>query len=92
MVSIGYSSLIFYGPCPHCGSPLFELSDMWGPFYACEECGYEFDPLELEPKHLQPRGQPAFAGSFWPNGGNGSNGRKPVWQPSGAVSGLPLGR
>lgn len=71
-MSIRYSSLIFFGPCPHCDSPLFELSDMWGPFYACEECGYEFDPLDLEPKHLQPRGQPAFAGSFRLNEANGS--------------------
>ena len=89
MVLIGYSSLTFFGPCPHCDSPLFELSDMWGPFYACEECGYEFDPLELEPKHLQPQGQPAFAGSFWLNRDNGSNGRRMAWQASGAVPGVP---
>jgi len=92
MVSIGYSSFTFFGPCPHCDSPLFELSDMWGPLYACEECGYEFDPLELEPKHLQPQGQPALAGSFWPNRDNGNRMAQMVWQASGAVSSLPLSR
>jgi hypothetical protein len=65
-VSIGYSSLTFFGPCPHCGSPLFVLSDMWGPFYACEECGYEFSPLVVTPNRAQPQSQPAFAGSFSP--------------------------
>jgi hypothetical protein len=91
MMSISYSSLTFLGVCPHCSGPLFELSDMWGPFYACEECGYEFDPLELEPTRLRPRGQPAFAGSFRPNGGNGSDVRGMVWQAAGAVPGLRLG-
>jgi len=73
MVSTGYSPLAYFGPCPHCDSPLFELSDMWGPLYACEECGYEFDPLELEPKHLRPQGQPAFAGGLWLNDDNDSH-------------------
>ena len=91
MVLIGYSWLIFSGTCPHCDSHLFQLSDMWGPFYACEECGYEFDPLELEPKHLQPQGQSASAGSFWLNRDNGSDGRRRVWQASGAVRGSPAG-
>ncbi len=91
MVSIGYSSPMLSGPCPHCDNCLFELSDMWGPFYACEECGYEFDPLDLEPNHLQPQGQPAFAGSLWLNRDNGSDGRRMVWQASGEVRGLPLG-
>jgi len=91
MVSISYSSLTFLGTCPHCNGPLFVLSDMWGPFYACEECGYEFDPLELEPKQLRPQGQPVFASSLWLNRDNGSDGRRMVWQASGAVHGLPLG-
>jgi hypothetical protein len=91
MVSIGYSSPIVFQTCPHCDSPLFELCDMWGPFYACEECGYEFDPLELEPKHLQTQGQPPFAGSFWLNRDNGSDGGRMVRQASGAVPGLPSG-
>ena len=91
MVSIRYRGLIFSATCPHCDSSLFELSDMWGPFYACEECGYEFDPLELEPNHLQPQGQPAFAGNPWPNRDNGSEGTRTARQASGAVPGLPLG-
>jgi hypothetical protein len=91
MVSIRYSLRTSLGTCPHCDGSLFEMSDMWGPFYGCEECGYEFDPLELEPKHLQPQGPPAFAGSFWSNRNNGSNGRRIVWQVSGAVPGSPLG-
>jgi len=90
MVSIGYFSLILSGTCPHCDSPLFELSDMWGPFYACEACGYEFDPLELDPKHLQPQGQSTFAGSFWLNRDNGSDGKKMAWQASSEVRRLPL--
>jgi hypothetical protein len=72
MVSTGYSSLTFLGPCPHCDSPLFELSDMWGPFYACEDCGYEFSPLVLGSDRAQPQGEPAFAGSLWLNDDNGS--------------------
>jgi hypothetical protein len=71
-MSIGYSSLTFFGPCPHCGNPLFELSDMWGPFYACEDCGYEFSPLVVAPNRRQPQHEPAFAGSFGPNDDNGS--------------------
>jgi DNA-directed RNA polymerase subunit M/transcription elongation factor TFIIS len=67
MVSIGYSSLTFLGPCPHCGSPLFELSDMWGPFYACEDCGYEFSPLVVASNRAQPQDQPTFADSLWLN-------------------------
>ena len=75
MMSIGYSSLTFLGPCPHCDSPLFELSDMWGPFFACEDCGYEFSPLVLKSNGAQPQGEPAFAGSFWLNDDNGSRQR-----------------
>ncbi len=75
MMSIGYSSLTFSGPCPHCDSPLFELSDMWGPFYACEDCGYEFSPLVLGSDRAQPQGEPAFAGSLWLNDDNGSRQR-----------------
>ena len=90
MVLIGYSSLMFCGTCPHCAGPLCELSDMWGPFYACEACGYEFDPLELEPKHLQSVGQPVFAGSFWLDQGNGSDGTRSVWHTSAEVCALPL--
>jgi hypothetical protein len=72
MVLTIYSLLTFFGPCPHCNGPLFELSDMWGPFYACEGCGYEFDPSGLEPKHLRPQGQLVFADNFWLNKDNGS--------------------
>ena len=91
MVSIGYYPLVFSGPCPHCDGHLFELSDMWGPFYACEGCGYEFDPHELQPNQRQPQGQPAFVGSFWLDQDNGSNGRRTVWQASGEARGLRLG-
>ncbi len=91
MVSIRYSLRTSLGVCPHCDGSLFEMSDMWGLFYACEECGYEFDPLELEPKHLQPQGQPTFAGSLRSIGENGSKGRRMAWQVSGAVPGSPLG-
>jgi len=87
-----HSALISAGTCPHCASSLFELSDMWGPFYACENCGYEFDPLELEPKHLRPRGQPVFAGSSWLDRDNGSAGTMMVWQPSGELCALPMSR
>jgi len=45
---------------------------MWGPFYACEECGYEFSPLVVKPNRPQPQGQPAFAGSFRLNEDDGS--------------------
>jgi hypothetical protein len=75
MVSIGYSSLTFLNLCPHCDSPLFELSDMWGPFYACEDCGYEFSPLVLEPNRAQPQGGPDFAGSLWLHDDSGSQQR-----------------
>jgi len=34
--------------CPQCDSSLSELSDVWGPFYACDECGYELDGVEME--------------------------------------------
>jgi len=92
MVSIRYSALISYGTCPHCASSLSALFDLWGPFYACEDCGYEFDPLELEPKHLQSLGQPAFAASSWLDRDNGSDGTRMVWQASGEVYALPLSR
>jgi hypothetical protein len=45
---------------------------MWGPFYACEDCGYEFSPLVVVPNRHQPQGEPAFAGSFRLNEDNGS--------------------
>jgi DNA-directed RNA polymerase subunit M/transcription elongation factor TFIIS len=64
MVSVGYSSLTFLGLCPHCGSTLSELSDMWGPFYACEDCGYEFSPLVLKANRAQPQSEPVFVGSL----------------------------
>lgn len=67
MMPIGYSTLTFSGPCPHCDGPLFELSDMWGPFYACEDCGYEFSPLVTAPSRAQPQDQPTFSGSLWLN-------------------------
>jgi DNA-directed RNA polymerase subunit M/transcription elongation factor TFIIS len=72
MMSTGYSSLSFLGLCPHCGSTLLELSDMWGPFYACEDCGYEFSPLVLETNRAQPQSQPVSASSLWLNDDNGS--------------------
>jgi hypothetical protein len=92
MVSIRCSALISHGTCPHCDSPLFELFDLWGPFYVCEDCGYEFDPSELDPKHLQSLGQPAFAGSPWLDRDNGSDGTRMVWQASGGAYALPLSR
>lgn len=93
MASVGSPCSIFFGTCPHCDSTLLQLCDMWGPFYACEECGYEFDPRELDPKHLQPQGQPAFAAGFSPNGGNGSDGRRaPSWQAPTKALGPPLRR
>ncbi len=45
---------------------------MWGPFYACEDCGYEFSPLVLKTNRAQPQGEPAFAGSLWLNDENSS--------------------
>ncbi len=75
MMSIGYSSLTFSGPCPHCDSPLYELSDMWGPFYACEDGGYAFSPLVVKTNRAQPQGEPAFAGSLWLNDDNSSQQR-----------------
>ncbi len=72
MAPIGYSSLSFLGLCPHCGSTLFELSDMWGPFYACEDCGYEFSPLVLKTNRVQLQDQPASVGSLWLNDDNRS--------------------
>jgi hypothetical protein len=68
---------------------------MWGPFYACEECGYEFSPLVVVPNRRQPQGEPAFAGSFRLNDDNGSQqllhaasqaqdpGRRPPDNPNG---------
>ncbi len=26
--------------CPHCQQPLWIASDMWGPYYLCEDCGW----------------------------------------------------
>jgi hypothetical protein len=26
--------------CPHCYQPLRRHSDMWGPYYLCEDCGW----------------------------------------------------
>jgi predicted amidophosphoribosyltransferase len=55
--------------CPFCGSPLLESSDMWGAFYACEECGYEGEALEteLEINHPQPLAEAVFASSYRPD-------------------------
>jgi len=92
MVSIRYSAPISYGTCPHCASSLSELADLWGPFYACEDCGYEFDPLELEPKHLQSLGQPAFAASPRLDRDNGSDATRMVWRASGELYALPVSR
>ncbi len=33
-------------PCPYCTSSLLKLSDMWGVFYACDDCGFEEETLE----------------------------------------------
>ena len=32
--------------CPLCASSLLELSDMWGVFYACDQCGYETEATD----------------------------------------------
>ena len=82
-----YSALILSGICPCCAGPLSELFDLWGPFYACEDCGNEFDPFELEPKHLQALAQPALAGSSRLDRDNGSDGTSMVRQAS-ALSGV----
>ena len=26
--------------CPHCNEPLWIHSDMWGPYYLCDDCGW----------------------------------------------------
>lgn len=90
MVSISYSALVFSGTCPHCDSPLCKLSDMWGSFYACEDCGYEFDPRDLEPKDLQLPGQPASAASSWLDRRNGSDGTRVVSLAASEVGALPV--
>jgi hypothetical protein len=43
--------------CPYCDRPLSESSDLWGVFYACNECGYEVEAPEasLELKQLEHR-------------------------------------
>ena len=92
MVSMRYAALISYRICPACASSLSELFDLWGPFYACEGCGYEFDPVELEPNHTQSLRQPAFAGSSSLDWDNSSDGTQMVWQASGQVPALPLSR
>jgi hypothetical protein len=90
MVSIGYRSMISCGPCPHCACALDELWDMWGPFYACEECGYEFDPGDLVPNHHQSRGQPALADGLWLSRDNGSDAGATLQQAPAEVHGLRL--
>jgi rubredoxin len=92
MVSTRYAALISYRICPACASSLSELFDLWGPFYACEACGYEFDPVELEPNHTQSLGQPAFAGSSSLDWANSSDATQMVWQASGEAYALPLSR
>jgi len=37
--------------CPLCASFLLELSDMWGVFYACDECGYETETIDPSPEN-----------------------------------------
>jgi hypothetical protein len=37
--------------CPLCASSLLELSDMWGVFYACDECGYETETIDPSPEN-----------------------------------------
>ena len=29
--------------CPSCQARLRESSDLWGPFYVCDRCGYAYD-------------------------------------------------
>ncbi len=53
-------------PCPCCTSPLLELSDMWGVFYACEDCGYEVETLEtdLSMKRTRPPREAVSVGGY----------------------------
>jgi DNA-directed RNA polymerase subunit M/transcription elongation factor TFIIS len=52
--------------CPCCASALLELSDMWGAFYACEECGYEVEDLQadLEIRYTAPLRQAVLASTY----------------------------
>ncbi len=40
--------------CPHCRQPIWLHSDMWGPYYLCEDCGWTAEddeqvaPLKLD--------------------------------------------
>lgn len=76
--------------CPCCTSPLLELSDMWGAFYACEECGYEVEALEidLEMKHPRPLREAVFAGSYRLDHSRYLEGRG-ICQVSGEAPGSP---
>ena len=90
MTWVGYTANVTTSLCPHCDSPLSELSDMWGPFYACEECGYEVDEVETEMERPRPNGNLAFASGFRLAADEGGRGEKPIRQPAEAGGGLPL--
>ena len=90
MTWVGYTANVTTSLCPYCNSPLSELSDMWGPFYACEECGYEVDEVETEMERPRPNGNLVFASGFRPAADEGGGGEKPIRQPAEAGGGLPL--
>ena len=48
--------------CPHCRQPIWIHSDMWGPYYLCEDCGWTAEDDEhLTPAALKPESTPPFA-------------------------------
>lgn len=57
MVWTARDSNTTFPSCPLCASSLLELSDMWGVFYACDECGYETEAIDpsLENHHFEHR-------------------------------------
>jgi len=77
------------GTCPRCDAPLLETADMWGPVYACDDCGYEMDVLDSdgEPPHLQR--QLALPGDLWLVAAPGSTRRSTEWPASEGARGLP---
>jgi uncharacterized Zn finger protein (UPF0148 family) len=75
--------------CPRCDAPLLEMADMWGPVYACDDCGYEVDELDSdgEPHRLQH--QLVLSGDSWLTPAPSAAGSSSTWQASDTERGLP---
>src|SRR4030065_2117779 len=91
MVWARYAISAVSGASPRCDAPLFEMADMWGPVYVCDDCGNEMDGLDTDGEPSPWQRQLALPSELGLIAAPGPTRRSTAWQGSHAAAGFALG-